>query len=620
MNDNFKEFLSIKDGRSKFLDETSTFSNNVLDENSKFVKGSIMDEHKAGEIQAVYPLIRACHSEKLNKNYRFFPENCLKGTFDSRDPENATGYSSFMYPFPKPVIIDHRSGGGWTEAVEPDGRTISAIYKRHERGTDLVTPKDETIPGYVNGRGYIEVVAKISNPEAIDKVLTERKLTVSIGGDAKNIYESISGVDLLECYANERYEDVPPYQIGKRYTIDGKKQLSYLIYDGLMVDELSFVNRPADGLAQTATTDVGEEEANNMVLIAKKKLGIADSYDFFNIVDKKEYKIDQKDFVGAHITDSIKTNENIFVVDNTVKNPETKPTPEEIQIAEDAAKAIADQVAKDAADALLIKEATKAKIQDQITKIKDGGLTQLFKITDTAIEGINPILSSKLTDEQIKAIDVLINENELDVTNDELVEGLADTIKEVTALVTDFKKEELKIKINGTAYEINDEFKAKFEVAKTYLGEATIKSIQDNLDLIQKITDAKDLSELTFDEVSAPLAVTVDVFALTDGFEKSEPESVKLMLTSLLAVCKDKKISIKDFADEASKFNLLTVSSLVKLIKNQTAGVVTDTAVLTTAPPELAAADSVDETDNNGKKVSKKSGISLEGALHLLSS
>lgn len=184
-------------------------------------------------------VIAATHSGRVTHNNALYLPNKM-----------SVAVPSFTSPYPKPVLKNHNEEG------EPLGRVMSARYvdtcgNTLEAVKDYVTApsitdffkvidflgqklKDPAFPGL----GYIEVTAKITDADAIQKILDGRYLTVSTSMNTNQAICSICKQDWL----SEGKCDHDPGTV-----VDDK--LAYIICGDMTYNELSYVNRPADPLA-----------------------------------------------------------------------------------------------------------------------------------------------------------------------------------------------------------------------------------------------------------------------------------------------------------------------------------------------------------------------------------
>jgi len=215
------------------------------------------------DVKAIYPLIRAIHSERLTKNFTYYPKESLIGSDSKHTP---TGYHSFVTPYGKPIILEHNLQGGFMgDASLPMGRMLVAGYKSRGKGEALTPHPKKGYPGTLEGEGYISCVAAISDPDAIPKVLGGAFHTVSIGCKVDKVFESITGIDIAK--ARREGKEFPPYNRGQVY--DGA--LSYWRMGPVCNMETSFVNVPSDDLAGVKDPDIGISGLK--LLLGEKKVG-----------------------------------------------------------------------------------------------------------------------------------------------------------------------------------------------------------------------------------------------------------------------------------------------------------------------------------------------------------
>lgn len=241
------------------------------------------------DVKAIYPMIRMITSNKLTRNYTFYPPESLTGR---EKGGKVTGYRSFVKPYGKPVIREHRvSDGPGREADVPMGRLFYAGFrKRRDADGPLLPAPFPFIPGTAEGDGYMVGVAAIVDPLAIRKVLGRAYHTVSVGCNVERVIESISQIDIAKAYRTGG--EMPSYSRGQVYTIDGKPKLSYYIMGEVEGRELSFVNTPSDTHAGVLDTDIGEGSLR--LLLGEKKSG-SKEVAFYDAVSKRHVKIDEID-------------------------------------------------------------------------------------------------------------------------------------------------------------------------------------------------------------------------------------------------------------------------------------------------------------------------------------
>jgi len=197
--------------------------------------------------------IRATFSAVINKNNRFDMPHAVK-----------KGAASLLDEYPKPILVGHY------DEIDPIGRVSD--YEYVDISSQFQIPKiksfldpktsyisklkvvdfivENLIPlkGY-KGLGYIDVIADISDPRAIRKILDGRYLTVSIGGRSDKMVCSVCKTDWVS-------EDYCEHTPGVVY--DGKR--AFLISGNILYNEISFVNKPANPHSQVVKID----EANNV--------------------------------------------------------------------------------------------------------------------------------------------------------------------------------------------------------------------------------------------------------------------------------------------------------------------------------------------------------------------
>lgn len=113
---------------------------------------------------------------------------------------------------------------------------------------DKLQPRDD-----YKGLGYIELGMKITNPDAIRKVLNDEYLTVSVGFSTDQAICSA-------CHTDWAVDDRCEHKLGE--LVDGKKM--FLIAGNFFYKECSFVNFPADPFAQVTSKEILKDSINKM--------------------------------------------------------------------------------------------------------------------------------------------------------------------------------------------------------------------------------------------------------------------------------------------------------------------------------------------------------------------
>lgn len=150
--------------------------------------------------------IKATHFNYINKNNILYTENAVK-----------RGAKSWTYPFNKPQLVAHNVKG------DPIGRIV-----------DFKIVKGETI-NKVPGE-YVELTAKITDKDAIEKIIDGRYSTVSVGSSSCRVICSECDQVITEDGLCEH----------KKGTYNEKGEPIYWLIDQIDYTEDSFVNEPAD--------------------------------------------------------------------------------------------------------------------------------------------------------------------------------------------------------------------------------------------------------------------------------------------------------------------------------------------------------------------------------------
>ncbi len=179
------------------------------------------------KVLALDVLMEATHSGN-NHNFTTYYEDSME-----KDSE------SFMNPFQKPMLKNHNYYSG-----EPLGRIKQSIH-----GPSALT--DE--------RSAIHLTVRVTDQDAIPKILDGRYQTVSIGGSMGTVTCNVCGKTILK---DNKFNFCGHWR-GETY----KDQVCYWGARDIEYHEVSVVNNPADDFAQfikvTVVTDSEPKKENN---------------------------------------------------------------------------------------------------------------------------------------------------------------------------------------------------------------------------------------------------------------------------------------------------------------------------------------------------------------------
>lgn len=319
--------------------------------------------------------VSATHSGTLINNRVYPPDSMRKGV------------RSWTHPYKKPVLTNHDEQG------EPIGRVLKAKYMKTPLGID--SKEYKPLLKVTDGYGYIDLVLKVTDPEAIKKVLDGRYETVSVRMSTNHAFCSICNTD----WADEGPCDHTP---GKKYD----EGLAYITTGDLTYREISFVNIPADEYARVEGASIGGEGlaasvprdvrvyANNA---EEKTLRDLEDDSNKNLYDYLQDETDDEEETIVHLIDrSIKVKEKQEKEDQMAKVEELtkdqlkdqKIVQEMIQEALDKAKAEADSSRNQELEDLKKKLAENdckdcaeelKKLKQQLESSKDANVEELVK-------------------------------------------------------------------------------------------------------------------------------------------------------------------------------------------------------------------------------------------------
>jgi hypothetical protein len=197
--------------------------------------------------------VAATHAGIVNGNMRFYRPDRMQSDVHTWVPKNT---------YPRPVLIGHNDDGQVLGRVL-DAKYVDESYKYKSEHTqirdcafydskkklDLFKSIDWIVENLIpredyTGLGYIDLGMKVTNPEAIQKVLRDEYLTVSVG------FRSDAAICSI-CHTDWAVDDKCEHKLGE--VVDGKKM--FLIAGHMDYEEVSFVNFPADPFATTISKE-----------------------------------------------------------------------------------------------------------------------------------------------------------------------------------------------------------------------------------------------------------------------------------------------------------------------------------------------------------------------------
>ncbi|RMH18632.1 MAG: hypothetical protein D6698_06785 [Gammaproteobacteria bacterium] len=216
----------------------------------------------SGDDTALEISVNSTHSGLLANN-RVYPGVFVRKSYKSYFSRENGGTAEFD----KPVLThhDHQS--------DPIGRIIGGKFTALKTGDDF--RRDYLKPGVASkgesGSGVVTIKARITDPDAIDKILDGRYLSVSSGQSSPVMTCSVCSKPLLSAFdrifgggSDKACEHLP----GKVYEDEkGRKRLCYAITGPLTYHEVSFVTIPAQPGAKVVSTDWEELKDGDADLI-----------------------------------------------------------------------------------------------------------------------------------------------------------------------------------------------------------------------------------------------------------------------------------------------------------------------------------------------------------------
>ena len=216
--------------------------------------------------------IDATHAGYKNKNFFYYDPQSMK---------YAVQQDTWTKPFPKPLLKNHDLES------EPLGRVQAARY------IDTM-----------DGKGYTQLDVKVTDSEAIDKILDGRYLTVSThGAPMKDADLKHNFVQCSICGTNLNQDEWCGHSRGQMYEDEdtGREMVCFWKVGAMDYKEVSIVNNPADNDGTTAAQitavsmidgenpAMGTDEENknsNFLIFKDSDVEYADE-SFLNLEDQK---------------------------------------------------------------------------------------------------------------------------------------------------------------------------------------------------------------------------------------------------------------------------------------------------------------------------------------------
>lgn len=266
----------------RIVDQFVIDSGSLSDENRSMLKSILIEDAKTSKTEtkpkALMVKVSATHAGMLNKNIAMYIPDAMR-----------RAASSWIDPHEKPVLTHHEKK---RDAI---GRVKNAEYL--ELGV-------ENIEDMKSPSGYIELLVKITDADAIQKILDERYLSVSVGMQSKNVRCSI-------CDSNLATNGLCEHKKGKDY----KDKLCYWKISDISYTELSFVNTPADEFAKVEGISVVEDSHDVDILGFEDSLlndetedttdSNTEGEDTMTLMDQIMALIDEHEFTDEEITEFV---------------------------------------------------------------------------------------------------------------------------------------------------------------------------------------------------------------------------------------------------------------------------------------------------------------------------
>lgn len=472
----------------------------VLDLYDSFpIKANVKEGNKklvfsdSGEVKSGTSLIcsvPASHAGTLINNRIYPPDKMRKGV------------KSWTTPYKKPVLTNH------DEDSDPIGRVINAKYTKTARAMD---GKDyQPILKATDGYGYVDLTLKITDPEAIQKVMDGRYETVSVRMSTDHAFCSVCNTDWAD-------EGPCEHMPGKKY--DGK--LAYMTTGDLTYREVSFVNIPADEFAKVEGAtfeDHGDMEpvgvsvyANN----AEEKI-LCDMNDDkqSNLYDYLRDVYDEEEDVVAHLIDKSSKEDGKSKEDQMSNEKDlTRDQLIEMDSVKELIQEAKDEASKECEDQL-------KQLKEECEKMSENSdCSELQKQLDEATEKLDAAIDAQTALSKEK--EALADERD----------GLKSELEKRDAERTTILDEN--VSLNSELHKLNAErlFDLKAELSKPDV--AGIKTIEDREKKVEEfaqrsIESLKDqIGDLVIEKTAAPDAIKPQAEVENPGVEHEDSGEIK---------------------------------------------------------------------------------------------
>lgn len=231
-------------------------------------------DSKSDEGRSLLVHVAATHAGIVNGNMRFYRPDKMQEGAHTWLPEFTKDGTCLRTP--RPVLVGHNEKGdvlgrvleakyvdtSWKYAsdfpivkdflfYQRDGKKRHNLFDTISWITENLMPLDE-----YTGLGYTDLGLRITNPDAIRKVLADEYLTVSVGFKTDSAVCSV-------CHTDWAKDGKCEHKLGEK--VDGHQM--FLISGAIVNEELSFINFAADPFATTLSKKVLTDSLEQMFFL-----------------------------------------------------------------------------------------------------------------------------------------------------------------------------------------------------------------------------------------------------------------------------------------------------------------------------------------------------------------
>lgn len=479
---------------------------------------SILKDSKDTKLKIV---VDATHSGVLT-NKRVYPARKVMAGYKSFFSKANGGTSEFD----KPVITHHNDSN---DAI---GRVNFAVFTALKKDQDFEQDYLNPDPMGSRGSGVVTVTANISDPEAIQKIVDGRYLSVSAGHSTDAMFCSIC--------TNSIYSDECMHTPGMYYDASGEKtdpehgSLCYAITNNMDYHEISFVNMPAQPPAKLLefNWESGKDSLINdgcitSVTSAKKEIvkaySLVDNDREFSLLTGSDKSTKQKIYIIATSTaDKLRTKLTEETVAKKDELNESRSSSSDVNSNADSSGAISENNSEEIEET----KNTDTQISEEENKTMD---EEIKKLNDE-ISALK--LSLATAEEKVKTLQAAVTakDSEMVAVNKSMVDLKKDMAEHLATALASYKIRLGKPDVKGLKTDAEK---------KTYIDGLSKRSIESLKDSISDLLLETEVEEKIVKNTTSSAADHIEG-------SKVEPNVLATNNTARKTVVAEKKDTLSD--------------------------------------------------------------------------